>query len=135
MSEAAAALPNSPPPFTYDWRDIERGLPLTALDEFSSYSGIPMKELLTAVIPQRTLKHRRQRSEPLSTEESDRLARVARIYELAVQVYRDREDSKEFLIRPKRRFDERTPMEMMRTERGGEAVREMLIQLAEGMVI
>lgn len=135
MSEAAATLPYSPPPFTYDWREIERGLPLSALEEFSAYSGIPIKDLLTAVIPPRTLKHRRDRKEPLSPEESDRLARVARMYELAVQVYSNKDDGKEFLIRPKRRFDERTPMELMRTERGGEAVREMLIQLAEGMVI
>ena len=43
------------------------------------------------VIPPRTLKHRRQRQEPLNLDESDRLARVARIYELAVKVYGDRE--------------------------------------------
>ena len=134
MSEAAA-LPYSPPPFTYDWREIERGLPLSVLEEFSAYSGIPVKDLLTAVIPPRTLKHRRERKQPLSPEESDRLARVARMYELAVNVYGDREDGKEFLLRPKRRFDERTPIEIMRTERGGAAVQEMLIQLAEGIFI
>lgn len=94
-----------------------------------------MKELLTAVIPPRTLKHRRERKEPLNLEESDRLARVAKIYELAVKVYGDRDDGRDFLLRRKRRFDEKTPLEIMRTEKGGEAVQEMLIQIAEGMVV
>jgi len=135
MADAAASLPVSPPPFTYDWREIARGLPLSALDDFSAYSGIPIKQLLTSVIPPRTLKHRRERNEPLSPEESDRLARVAKIYELAIKVYGDREGGKNFLVRPKRRLDEQTPLEVMRTGTGGEAVQEMLIQLAEGMVI
>jgi len=132
---APAVIPASPPPFNYGWREIERGLPLSALDEFSAYSGITVKELLTAVIPPRTLKHRRERKEPLNLEESDRLARVAKIYELAVKVYGDRDDGRDFLLRRKRRFDEKTPLEIMRTEKGGEAVQEMLIQIAEGMVV
>ena len=94
-----------------------------------------MKELLQVVIPARTLKHRRQRNEPLSAEESDRLARVAKIYELAVKVYGNREDGKEWMVRPKRRFDEKAPLAMLRTEAGEEAVQESLIQLAEGMYI
>ena len=76
MSEAAA-IPVSPPPFTFDWRDVERGLPLTTLEQFSAYSGIAVKDLLEVVIPARTLKHRRQRQESLNLDESDRLARVA----------------------------------------------------------
>lgn len=134
MSQATA-VPASPPPFTYDWREIERGLPLSTLEQFSAYSGIPIKNLLEVVIPPRTLKHRRQKKEPLSIEESDRLARVAKIYELAVKVYGSREEGKEWMIRPKRRFDEKTPMTMLRTEAGEEAVEEFLVQIDEGMVI
>ncbi len=71
MSQAAqVAL--SPPPFTFDWRDVARGLPIAMLEEFSAYSGIAMKDLLEVVIPARTLKHRRARQEPLSIDESDR---------------------------------------------------------------
>ena len=134
MSQAPY-LPASPPPFTFDWKDIERGLPLSMLDEFSAYSGIPVKNLLEVVIPPRTLKHRRARKEPLSPEESDRLARVAKMYELAVKVYGDREDGKGWMLRPKRRFDERTPLTMLRTEKGEEAVEEFLIQIDEGMFV
>ncbi len=131
MSETAY-LPASPPPFAFDWKDVERGLPLSILEEFSAYSGIAVKDLLEVVIPARTLKHRRQRKEPLSIDESDRLARVAKMYELAVKVYGDRDDGRDWLMRPKRRFDERTPLRMLRTEKGEEAVQDFLIQIDEG---
>jgi putative toxin-antitoxin system antitoxin component (TIGR02293 family) len=131
----AAAIPAPSPPFTFDWREIERGLPLSTLEEFSAYSGIPVKNLLEVVIPPRTLKHRRQRKEPLNAEESDRLARVAKMYELAVKVYANREDGKEFLIRPMPRFDGSAPIEILRTEAGEEAVQEFLVQIDEGMFI
>jgi len=135
LMSQANLVPVSPPPFTYDWRDVERGLPLSTLEEFSAYSGIAMKELLQVVIPARTLKHRSQRNEPLSAEESDRLARVAKMLELAVKVYGNREDGKEFLTRHMPRFDEKSPLEVLRTEKGEEAVQEFLIQIAEGMYI
>jgi putative toxin-antitoxin system antitoxin component (TIGR02293 family) len=126
------AIPVPAQPFAYDWRDIERGLPLSALDEFSAYSGIPMKELLEVVIPPRTLKHRRQRNEALNLDESDRLARVAKMYELAIKVYRDRSDGREWLSSAMRRFDGKTALSMLRTEAGEHAVRDFLIQIDEG---
>ena len=89
MGQSTAIPVVSPPPFTFDWREIARGLPLSTLEEFSAYSGIAVKDLLEVVIPARTLKHRRQKKEPLSVIEADRLARVARMYELAVKVYGD----------------------------------------------
>lgn len=127
-----ATIPASRPLFAYDWRDIERGLPLSTLEEFSAYSGIPVKELLEVVIPPRTLKHRRQRNEPLNIDESDRLARVAKMYELAVKVYGDREDGRNWLTSPMRRFHGKTALSMLRTEAGEEAVQDFLIQIDEG---
>ncbi len=134
MGQAATALP-SPPPFNFDWREIERGLPLKTLDEFSAYSGIAVRDLMDVVIPARTLKHRRQRNESLNIDESDRLRRVARIYELAVKVYGDREDGGKWLSGKKQRFDGKTALEMLRTEAGEHAVEEFLIQIDEGMFV
>jgi len=135
MSQVAALPLVSSTPFTFSWREIERGLPLLILEEFSAYSGIAVKDLLEVVIPARTLKHRRQRQEPLNLDESDRLARVAKVYELAVKVYGDREDGRKWLCGKKRRFDGKTALEMLRTEAGEHAVAEALIQLDEGMFI
>ena len=133
MSQAAAIPAVSPPPFTFDWREIERGLPLSTLEEFSAYSGIAVKDLLEVVIPARTLKHRRQRQEPLSLDESDRLARVARMYELAVKVYGDHEDGKQWLCGKKHRFDDKSALVMLQSEAGERAVEEYLYQIDEGV--
>ena len=126
MAEAKAAA------FRYDWKQVEQGIPLAALEEFAVYSGFLMKELLEVVIPLRTLKHRRQRNEPLSPEESDRLARVVRTLGLAIRVYGNAEDARDWLQTPKHRFDERTPLQLLRTETGELAVEEFLIQIDEG---
>lgn len=131
----ASATATSTPVFStfqYDWRQVEQGLPLSTLEEFAAYSGFAMKDLLEVVIPLRTLKHRRQRQEPLSAEESDRLARVARLWELAVKVFGDPDKARRWLTKPKIRFEERTPLSMMRTGAGGDGVEEMLIQIEEG---
>lgn len=132
MGHAATVALEPSPAFALSWRDIERGVPVTLLEEFSAYSGFAMKDLLDVVIPARTLKHRRQRQEPLNLDESDRLARVARIYELAVKVYGDRDDARKWLIGQKRRFDGKTALSMLRTEAGEYAVQDFLIQIDEG---
>jgi putative toxin-antitoxin system antitoxin component (TIGR02293 family) len=132
MGQAASVSVQSPG-LQFDWQAIERGVPLSALEGFAEYSGIGLKELLEVVIPPRTLKHRRERKEPLSLDESDRLGRVARLYDLAVKVFGNPEKARGWLSKRKVRFDERTPLAMMRTETGGRQVEEWLIQIDEGM--
>ena len=68
-------------------------------------------------------------------DESDRLARVAKVYELAVKVYGDRDDGKDWLMSHMRRFDGKTALSMLRTATGEAAVREFLIQIDEGMFV
>jgi putative toxin-antitoxin system antitoxin component (TIGR02293 family) len=133
MSQAAVAPALSNAAFHLDLAAVERGIPLATLDEFSAYSGIPLKDILEAVIPLRTLKHRRERKEPLNIDESDRLARVTRLYDLTVRVFGNPDKARRWLTRPKERFDGRTPVNMMRSEAGGRGVEEMLYQIDEGM--
>lgn len=132
MAHAAVANPMSQA-FQFGWEQVEQGVPLSALDEFAAYSGIDRKELLEVVIPLRTLKHRKERKEPLSIDESDRLARVARMFELAVKVYGDRTDGRDWLVTPKDRFGGRSPLSLLRTEAGQRAVEEFLYQIDEGV--
>lgn len=133
MSQALPVPPTPSTAFVLDWKDIERGVPLSALEEFAAHSGFALKDLLDVVIPARTLKHRRQRQEPLNLDESDRLARVARVYLLALRVFGNPEKARRWLSKPKTRLDEQTPISMLRTDLGGRQVEEMLIQIDEGM--
>jgi putative toxin-antitoxin system antitoxin component (TIGR02293 family) len=116
----------------FDWKSAQSGLPLNALEAFSAASGLALKDLFGIVIPARTLKNRYLRGEPLNIDESDRLARVARVFELALKVWNNREDTREWLLTPKHRFEEKTPLAMLRTELGERAVEEFLIQIDEG---
>jgi putative toxin-antitoxin system antitoxin component (TIGR02293 family) len=133
MAQAAPNTPVSDPPFVYDWREVEKGVPTSALDEFVSYSGIALKSLLDVVIPARTLKHRRQRQEALSIDESDRLARVARIYELAARIFGNAKDGREWLLTAFDQFGEKSALELLRTGAGAQRVEETLYQIDEGV--
>jgi len=133
MGQTTTSTLEPSPAFAFSWLDIAQGVPLRALEDFSIYSGLQLKDLLEVVIPARTLKHRRQRKEPLNLDESDRLARVARLYELALKVFGDADKARRWLSKPKERFRERSPVEMMRTELGGRQIEEMLYQIDEGM--
>lgn len=112
---------------------VESGVPVATMTEFVSASGVPLKDLYDIVIPARTLKHRRARREPLSPDESDKFARLVRIFDHAVKVFSGVERARIWLNKPKRRFGGRTPIDMLRTETGGRLVEEMLFQIEHGM--
>ncbi len=128
-----AGVPPLPPTLRIDLESIEAGLPLAAIGEFVASSGLELKDVYEVVIPPRTLKHRRDRKEPLNLDESDRFARLIRIYDYTAKVFGEREKALRWLNKPKHRFAERTPIQMLRTESGGRMVEEMLGQIEHGM--
>lgn len=117
----------------FDLESVEAGVPLDTVSSFVSASGVQLKDIYDIVIPARTLKHRRSRKEPLSRDESDKLARLVRVFDQAVTVFGEIEQARRWLNKPKKRFDERTPLQMLRTDLGGRMVEEMLGQIDEGM--
>lgn len=135
MTAALVSVVPLNPAFAFDWKAVEQGVPLSALEQFSKYSGLPVKALLEVVIPARTLKHRKQRKEPLSSEEADRLRRVARAYDIGLKVMGSAETARAWLTTAMQRFEGRAPLTLLRTQAGEEAVQEALIQFDEGMVV
>lgn len=111
---------------------VENRMPVTVVGALIA-AGLTQEEVHSLIVPQRTLSHRKARNEPLSADESDRAARVARVVALAERVFADHEKAMRWLRKPKRRFDGRTPMEMLTTEAGGRLVEEMLYQADYGM--
>lgn len=112
---------------------VETGLSLSTLTNFVAASGLRLKDIYDVVIPARTLKHRRARKEPLTPDESDKLARLTRIYDQAVRVFGDRDNALDWLSEPKRRFEGRSPLMLLRTEYGSRMVEEMLGQIDHGI--
>jgi len=116
-----------------DLEMVESGLSLSALNDFVAASGMQFRDIYEVVIPARTLKHRKARKENLTADESDKLARVIRIFDHAVSVLGDKEKALHWLNEPKRRFAGRTPIQMLRTELGGRMAEELLGQIEYGM--
>lgn len=97
--------------------------------------GLERSEIDEAVIPSRTLQHRRTRREKLTIEESDRVLRMIRVLSSAESVYGSRERALAWLRRPHPRLDGRVPLSLLKTDTGSRIVEELLIQIDEGMFI
>jgi putative toxin-antitoxin system antitoxin component (TIGR02293 family) len=113
---------------------IERGFPTQSVD-FLRGEGLTFSEVHDIVLPARTLKHRKDKKQALSADESDRTLRLARIIALADQVFGDHEKALHWLRGENQRLDGRTPMKLLRSEAGGDLVRQMLIQIDEGIYV
>lgn len=110
----------------------ERGLPLTAIDRLKRH-GLTFTEISDVVISPRTLKHRRSRKELLSNVETERVLRVARIVDLAEQVFGSREKALLWLRSSDDRLNDRSPMQLLVNEPGGRLVENLLWQIDEGV--
>jgi putative toxin-antitoxin system antitoxin component (TIGR02293 family) len=97
--------------------------------------GLERAEIDAAVIPSRTLQHRRSRRERLTLEESDRVLRMVRILSTAEAVYGSRERALGWLRRPHPRLDGRSPISLLETDTGSRIVEELLTQIDEGMFV
>jgi putative toxin-antitoxin system antitoxin component (TIGR02293 family) len=97
--------------------------------------GLQRSEIDAAIIPLRTLQHRRSRRERLTVEESDRVLRVIRVVSLAESVYGTRDRALTWLRRPHPRIGGRAPLSLLNTGTGSRIVEEMLVQIDEGMFV
>jgi putative toxin-antitoxin system antitoxin component (TIGR02293 family) len=121
-------------PIRSDWdlaRLVRERMPIETAESLTNH-GLSEAEVYSFILPRRTLAHRRNRSEDLTMEESDKAVRIARITSLADEVFGDDEKAGRWLRKPKQRFDNRCPLEMLRTEAGARIVEEMLQQLDYG---
>jgi putative toxin-antitoxin system antitoxin component (TIGR02293 family) len=79
------------------------------------------------VVPKPTLERRRKEKQSLTTEESDRLARIAKVFAFALEVFRDEAKARSFLDRPHPMLDDKAPMEVaLTTGPGADAVINLL---------
>lgn|SRR5581483_5999806 len=113
-------------------RLVEDGLPTRVINHLID-RGLTRNEVFNIIIPLRTWKHRKSRRQPLSREESERVLRAARILARAQAVLGDQDSALAWLRAPKRRFENRAPLQMLSTESGGRLVEQMLVQIDEGM--
>lgn len=126
----AADLPKAATPARA--RAIEQGLPVKMLRVLMRGYDLGVADLARIIAPRRTLERRLANNERLSAEESDRLARLMNLLELAETVFDARADAVRWLAAPRRAFDERAGFDLLRTEAGGRVVEDQLLRLQQG---
>jgi putative toxin-antitoxin system antitoxin component (TIGR02293 family) len=70
----------------------------------------------------------------LSSQASDRLYRLARIYQLASDVLEDPGNAREWLRSPQVGLDNRVPLDLMTSEAGSREVEALLTRIEYGVI-
>jgi putative toxin-antitoxin system antitoxin component (TIGR02293 family) len=112
-------------------RIVRRRLPLLALKGLSQ-AGLSELEIETFVIPQRTRRHRADRHQPLTVDESDRAVRLLRVQTLAEDTFGDIEKANRWLRRALTELDSETPLIVAQTEAGARVIETILGKIAWG---
>ena len=125
-------LPSRGEPLT---RAIREGFPVAVLEKLASELDAPQKVVLLAIgIAPATLKRRRE-SGHLNRAESDRVYRLTRLYQQAIQLFEgDSAMAREWLEQPAKALGGRTPMAYLETEAGADEVEDLIGRLEHGVI-
>lgn len=115
-------------------RLIGRGLPWSTIPAFSRVSGFSQQELADFLgAPSRTFARRRN-SGMLDPAESERLLRLAEIFDAALTLFGgDHEGARQWLTSPVRGLNNARPIDYARTELGAREVRNLIGRLEDGV--
>ena len=112
--------------------EIEHGLPIGALDRIASLLAPADSQFKYRLVPRATYE-RRKATGALSAEEGTRLTRIARVWSLALDVWKDETEAREFLFRAHPMIEDRRPIDVViQSEFGGEMVLDILNGLKYG---
>jgi putative toxin-antitoxin system antitoxin component (TIGR02293 family) len=110
---------------------VRKRLPLSALKGLAQ-AGLSEQEIEMFVIPQRTRRHRAQKRQPLTVDESDRAVRLLRIQTLAEDTFGDKEKANRWLRRPLTELSGETPLIVAQTDAGARVIETVLGKIAWG---
>jgi putative toxin-antitoxin system antitoxin component (TIGR02293 family) len=111
---------------------IEDGLPVAALDRVARLLAPDDAQFKYRLVPKATYE-RRKLAHKLSADESTRLARVARVWALALDSWQTEGAARGFLFRPHPMIEDKRPIDIViQSEFGAELVIEILGRLKYG---
>lgn len=118
------------------WVDLDRvvsaGLPKRSLQLVARRAvepGVSVNDFVYSVVPPATFKRRTR----LTTTESERTERLARVVALADALWEDEQEARRFLNRPHALLDGETPLTVARTELGARRVERLLHDVEHGL--
>lgn len=114
--------------------EIDKGLPFSAFERLQKNTELSTETLLELLqIPRRTLT-RRKSAGRLSSDESDRLVRLARVYGRTLHFFDgNARDATGWLEEAQLAFGGISPMEMIKTDVGAQEVERLIGQLEHGV--
>jgi putative toxin-antitoxin system antitoxin component (TIGR02293 family) len=110
---------------------LTQGLPFEALRIMEEKGVVDDTELKEFIAP-RTLA-RRKKSKRLSPEESHLVARLARIYDYALEVFGSAEKVRKWFRTPNLALDGQHPLELLKTDYGARMVEAILGRIDHGI--
>jgi putative toxin-antitoxin system antitoxin component (TIGR02293 family) len=113
---------------------LRRGLSYQKLVQFQHTSLLPLETIARAIqLPKRTLV-RRKKERRLHADESERLLRLALLFEKAVNLFDgDRAAARAWLARPCKALGRQVPLIAAETELGARAVEDVIGRLEHGV--
>ncbi|MGO9260622.1 MAG: antitoxin Xre/MbcA/ParS toxin-binding domain-containing protein [Bryobacteraceae bacterium] len=113
---------------------VRKGLPVGAISALAESLQLGTGVLARKLgIPQRTLTRRLSRGDLLTSAESDRTVRMARVCAEAVEMIGDREKAIEWLSTPNRALGGERPLDQLDTDMGARIVEDILGRIAYGV--
>lgn len=122
------------PRSSLDWvKMIRKGIPAAAVESLTRMVGVSQSELAATLgIPQRTLA-RRKREGMLTSEESAKLVRLARVVGRAHEVFEDLDAALNWLKSPNAALSGTAPLTLLDTDIGAESVLDTLGRIEHGV--
>ncbi len=113
----------------YTW--LKNGLPFEAVDILIKNHKITIAEI-QRFIPPRTFARRKQERK-LNAEESDKVARLAIIFDFAEEVFGNNKKASIWLRRPNKALNGLSPIELLETDYGARIVETILGRIQHGV--
>ncbi len=112
---------------------VKKGLPVKSFEKLGKKLGVSDNLLSQIVnIPRRTLTRRKQQGR-LNAEESEKVLRIARLYDKALDVFEDEKSAETWLKEPARGLGGDIPLEYAKTELGAREVERLLSRIEHGV--
>jgi len=114
-------------------RKVQRGFPVSSFEKLRRKLDVS-DNLLSQVIniPMRTLTRRKQQGR-LNVIESEKVLRIAKLYDKALEVFEDEEAAEKWLKEPARGLGGAIPLEYAKTELGAQEIERLLIRIEHGV--
>ena len=113
---------------------IRRGLPSSVLGRMAEHLDLSTMATIESLgLAKRTIGRRLQEHAPLSTEQSERVVRLARVFAQAKHVLGDEAKARRWMKKPSRALGGEAPLHLLDTDIGASAVFEELGEIEHGV--